>query len=400
MSIIWILLGCIVMALLFSFLVWLDLYLGKKNVKDHVASEPIASTGEASLLTTGTEFYDTLFEEIEKARHHLHIQFYIVNDDCIGKELTALLKRKAYEGIEVRLLLDYLGSFLMKKKTIKELQLAGVKFAYSARPSFPFFFYKLNRRNHRKIAIIDGAVGFTGGFNVGDEYLGRNPKLGDWRDYHLCLQGPVISSLQKQFAMDWETATSETLTEAKYFPTLKDGSIHFTTMFAKQDIVSFLLQQMNEAQERIFIGSPYFIPGKAILQALLHARKRGVDVTLLVPMKADHPIVKEASYPYLQALLLAGCNVYQYYEGFFHAKVFIADNKIGDIGTTNFDERSLFLNEEVNCVFTSQELLHDTLKAIEDDLDRSERLYLEDLTQQSVWTKVKVKLGETFSSFL
>ncbi|MGG1572917.1 cardiolipin synthase [Fictibacillus sp. NRS-1165] len=400
MAILYLFLTLLLAAAMIAVLIWLDFRLGKKNVVKKELDEPAIYTGEASLITTGTEFFDTLFEEIEQATHHLHIQFYIFNEDCIGKEMTSLLKRKAREGVKVRLLVDYLGSFFLKKKAIHEMKLAGVQFAYSFKPGFPYFFYKLNRRNHRKITIIDGKKGFTGGFNVGDEYLGRDPKLGDWRDYHLQLHGPVVHAFQEQFLLDWEAASAEKLSGDSYFPALDEGTQTFTSLFSTRQIYLFFLQQIEQAETKIFIGSPYFIPDAKLQNALLDALKRGVEVTLLVPMKSDHPLVKEASYPFIRELLKSGGHVYQYYEGFFHAKVFMVDENICDIGTANFDLRSLFTNSEVNCVFTDQKLIRSALKTIEDDLARSVIMDVSALDKPSLWTKIKMQTAKSFAPFL
>ncbi|MDN4524751.1 cardiolipin synthase [Fictibacillus fluitans] len=388
--------------LLLSFFIWLDFHLGRKNVQRHEIKTPSSCSGNALLLTTGTQFFDTLFEDIEKARHHLHIQFYIYHEDCIGKEMSSLLKKKAKEGVQVRLLVDYMGSFFLKKKAIKELKKAGVQFAYSFSPEFPYFFYKLNRRNHRKVTIIDGHTGFMGGFNVGDEYLGRDPKLGYWRDYHMQLSGPVIHTFQQQFLMDWEAACGEKISgsENEYFPEQQEGPIKITTLFSARDIYSFCLQQINQAKTSITIGSPYFIPDRTLQNALLHAIKRGVEVTLLVPMKSDHLLVKEASYFYFKDLLKAGCRVEEYYEGFFHAKVFLVDDKICDIGTANFDQRSFFTNSEVNCIFEDEHLIQEAQKAIKEDLDRSETLTLTVWERMSYWKKTKILVAKVFSPFL
>ncbi|KSU81803.1 cardiolipin synthase [Fictibacillus enclensis] len=390
----------LILLLLLVFFIWLDLHLGRKNVQRHDIKTPSSCSGKAALLTTGTQFFDTLFEEIEKATHHVHVQFYIYHEDSIGQEMSSLLKKKAKEGVNVRLLVDYMGSFFLKKKAIKELKKAGVQFAYSFTPCFPYFFYKLNRRNHRKITIIDGSRGFMGGFNVGDEYLGRDPKLGYWRDYHLLLSGPVIHTFQQQFMMDWEAASGEKVNGSEYFPELEKGPVKITTLFSAKAIYSFWLQHINQAQTSITIGSPYFIPDRPLQNALLQAIKRGVEVTLLVPMKSDHLLVKEASYFYFKDLLNAGCKIEEYYEGFFHAKVFLVDDKICDIGTTNFDQRSFFTNSEVNCIFEDRHLIEEAKKAIKEDLDRSETLTMTVWERMSYWKKTKILFAKVFSPFL
>lgn len=216
----------------FSFLflfIWaiVDFKLGRHFHLKHVKQQnfPLRKSN-ISLFTTGQKLFDDLFEQIEQASKHVHILLYIVKDDNISHDFLLLLVSKAKQGVEVRLLLDQIGSNKLSKKMIQLLKKSGVKFSFSHVPRFPFYFYSLNARNHRKITVIDGEIGYIGGFNIGKEYLGQDPKTGAWRDYHLKIQGEGVQDLQTQFAHDWNEATKEDICRNTfYFPPLQKGDI-------------------------------------------------------------------------------------------------------------------------------------------------------------------------------
>ena len=275
----------------------------------------------------------------------MHVLFFIVKNDDISRTFLKLLIDKAQEGIEVRLLLDRFGSHYLSKEAIYSLQKHGVSFSFCHKVKFPFPFFSANQRNHRKITVIDGKIGYIGGFNIGEEYLGHNQRLGLWRDYHLRLTGEGIQDLQKQFLHDWLDDTDQNLLDSSlYFPTQQPGTI--LHRFIPTDgayLQNTFLHLIESAKKELFIGTPYFIPGKKIMNALLKARKRGVQITILVPQKADHALVREAKFPYCRKLIQAGCNIYAFQQGFFHAKIIIIDDDICDIGTANFDMRSIYI---------------------------------------------------------
>lgn len=390
----------LIVLFIFVFLVWLDFYLGKKKYR---ISPPITRlhNGDGRFLPTGHQFFDALFQDIEKAVHHIHIQFYIFREDHIGKKMTSLLMQKAAEGVSIKLLVDYIGSFSIDKKTIQRFKKARIDFAFSNKPGFPFFLYRLNQRNHRKLTIIDGKIGYLGGFNVGDEYLGRDPDLGDWRDYHMRLEGEVVHALQKQFLVDWRRATKELLHMEAYYPKAEKKEKQFLIQPSDGNgVYSFFLRHIQKAEKSIVIGSPYFIPGKEIHRALLDAVSRGVQITILVPKKPDHPLVQEASYPYFKDLLKAGCSIYQFKQGFFHAKAFLVDDELCDIGTANFDLRSFFTNGEINCIFKDHELIQTVKQVLETDFSHSDRLTLEHYNERTFWFKVKECIATAIAPFL
>ncbi|QWG47566.1 cardiolipin synthase [Bacillus mycoides] len=354
------------------------------------------------LYTYGNDLYDALFTDIKQAKHHVHVLFFIVKNDDISRKFLKLLIDKAQEGIEVRLLLDRFGSHYLSKEAIYSLQKHGVSFSFCHKVKFPFLFFSANQRNHRKITVIDGKIGYIGGFNIGEEYLGHNQKLGLWRDYHLRLTGEGIQDLQKQFLHDWFDDTNQNLLDSSlYFPEQQPGAI--LHRFIPTDgayLQNTFLHLIESAEKELFIGTPYFIPGKKIMNALLKARKRGVQITILVPQKADHALVREAKFPYCRKLIQAGCNIYAFQQGFFHAKIIIVDDHICDIGTANFDMRSLYSNHEINCLLYDKHFIQEVKSKFEEDLGRSSLLSFEDVSPLSIIVRGKEWIGTILAFFL
>ncbi|MED3124203.1 cardiolipin synthase [Bacillus wiedmannii] len=354
------------------------------------------------LYTYGQDLYDALFTDIQQARHHVHVLFFIVKNDKISREFLKLLIDKAQEGIEVRLLLDRLGSHYLSNEAIRSLQKHGVSFSFCHKVKFPFPIFSANQRNHRKITVIDGKIGYIGGFNIGEEYLGHNQKLGLWRDYHLRLTGEGIQDLQKQFLHDWLDDTKQNLLDSPlYFPKQQPGII--LHRFIPTDgayLQNTFLHLIESAEKELFIGTPYFIPGKKIMNALLKARKRGVQITVLVPEKADHALVREAKFPYCRKLIQAGCNIYAFQQGFFHAKVIIVDDYICDIGTANFDMRSLYINHEINCLLYDKHFIQTVKNKFHEDLENASLLSFKDVSPLSLIDRGKEWVGTILAFFL
>ncbi|PGB84871.1 cardiolipin synthase [Bacillus wiedmannii] len=354
------------------------------------------------LYTYGQDLYDALFTDIQQAKHHVHVLFFIVKNDKISREFLKLLIDKAQEGIEVRLLLDRLGSHYLSNEAIRSLQKHGVSFSFCHKVKFPFPLFSANQRNHRKITVIDGKIGYIGGFNIGEEYLGHNQKLGLWRDYHLRLTGEGIQDLQKQFLHDWLDDTNQNLLDSPlYFPKQQPGII--LHRFIPTDgayLQNTFLHLIESAEKELFIGTPYFIPGKKIMNALLKARKRGVQITVLVPEKADHALVREAKFPYCRKLIQAGCNIYAFQQGFFHAKVIIVDDYICDIGTANFDMRSLYINHEINCLLYDKHFIQTVKNKFHEDLENASLLSFNDVSPHSLIDRGKEWVGTILAFFL
>ncbi|MGZ0087374.1 cardiolipin synthase [Caldibacillus thermoamylovorans] len=357
---------------------------------------------DLSLFVNGNHLFSDYFAELGRARDHIHILFYIIKNDEMTAPFFQLLKKKAAEGVKVRVLVDWVGGLGLPRALVRSLAKSGVEFACARPPRFPFLIYRLNRRNHRKITVIDGRVGYIGGFNIGREYSGKDTNFGEWRDYHIKMNGEGVCDLQKQFLHDWEEATGQTvLDNSRYFPALPAGAVrHQLIATDGSALEEQYIEAIRRAKKEIMIGSPYFIPSRPLFHELIKALERGVRVTVLVPLKADHLFVREAAYPYFAQLLEAGAHVYRFYQGFYHAKTLIIDDEWCDIGTANFDRRSLFFNSEINCYVFDRAFTHLVKQAFKRDLTRSEPLTLAVLERRSLLDRGKQSISQLISAWL
>lgn len=335
---------------------------------------------EAEVFSDGKEFFSALFKAIEGAREHVHVQYYIIRHDKLGRSLLDLLMRKSREGVEVRLLVDGMGTRLPPGR-YRSLHDAGVKVELFFPPLvriLPFLNHRINFRNHRKIVVVDGRIGFVGGYNVGDEYLGKVRRWGYWRDAALCLEGMAAMALQLRFILDWNEASKDKMdVEDRYFPqdAPRRGSVPVQIVSSGPDtpwapIKLSYLKMIHEAEESVYIQSPYFVPDESVRDALIMAARSGVDVRIMIPDKPDHPFVHWVSLSYLCELLPAGVKGYMYGSGFIHAKTAVVDGRIVSIGSANWDIRSFELNFETNAVLYSKEMASVQKEAFLDDLSR------------------------------
>jgi cardiolipin synthase A/B len=395
----------IVIALILLIIVWfyLDFSLGRKKHRSiYSKREMPIQYGDFDIFPHGKELFADYFQELKMAQSHIHILFYIVRDDEFSQLFFDILKEKAKEGVEVRLLVDRIGSYKIKRPAIKELRAAGVQFAFSNRIRLPFLFYSSQVRNHRKISIIDGKIGYLGGFNIGKEYIGKDPKLSPWRDYHLKIRGESVPYLQREFFIDWnEYASDHVIVNSHYAPEQPKGTVpHQFVPTEAGFLEERYFNLIQNANKSIIIGTPYFIPSKKLSHELLRAAKRGIKITIVVPYITDHMLVQEASYRYLREMLLAGAQVFQYKNGFYHAKSIIIDDELCDIGTANFDKRSLFLNKEINCYFYDPAFVNRFMDIIHKDILDSKPLKLDDLNKPNLLRSIKEGIAGAFSFFL
>jgi cardiolipin synthase len=339
------------------------------------------SPGNAVTLYHDTEHaFDALLNAVAAAQHHVHLEFYILRNDATAARLIQLLAEKARAGVEVRLLYDAMGCVNLKRRTLRPLQEAGGQ-ATAFLPLNPLRSrIQVNLRNHRKLAVIDGHVALTGGMNIGDEYLGRCPAFGYWRDSFLRLEGPAVAGLQRVFAEDWDFACHEALNGDAYFPELAengDGIVQVVESGPDQEVKAIrevYFAAILSARERLWIATPYFVPDEGLLDALRLARYRGVEVRLLTVLQPDHYLAWYAGHYYYAALLEAGVEIYRYKRGMMHAKVVIADGQWAMVGSANFDNRSLHLSFEAGCVLHSPALVAELEEQFRQDLLDSVRL--------------------------
>lgn len=361
---------------------------------------PLTINNKVDIYTDGVTKFAQMLEDIKNAREHIHLEYYIIRPSMIAEEMRALLIQKAKEGIKVRIIYDDWGSWKLKKNPefILGLKKAGCEVYTTIKPRFPFGIRDFNYRDHRKICIIDGKIGYVGGINIADEYIHRG-KLGYWRDTHLRIQGAAVYMLQVIFAIGWMLRTDEMLTGKNYFPkqppALGTSVIQIAASGAdtpQETIYQAYFYAIAQAKKTVYIETPYFIPDESILTALKTAAMAGVDVRIIFPKKSDHATVHEASLSYLEELMRLGAKAYFYQKGFIHSKMLLVDNEMASVGTANMDIRSFMLNSEINAFIYDNETVAWLYEVFNDDLKECRQAKLADVTKkflpQRIWRSV------------
>jgi cardiolipin synthase A/B len=349
-----------------------------------LGNSPISFDTATKTLTNGEETFYHILKELKKAKHHIHLEYYIIRNDHIGEKIKNILIEKAKQGVKIRFMFDAVGSWKLSKRYIVDLRNAGIETVPFGPVRMPFLNSKFNFRNHRKIIVIDGNVGFVGGLNIGDEYLGRDKHIGFWRDTHLMLKGEAVRTLQLIFLQDWYYMTNYSFLTSEYLsPQSSDKSHGGVQLIAGGPdnewsvIKNIFFAMITSAKKSVWIASPYFIPDEDIFSAIKIAALSGVDVRLLVPNRPDKRIVFHASRSYFPELLEAGVKVYEYQRGFMHSKIVIVDHELASIGTSNMDMRSFHLNFEVNAFLYRTKSTQKLVTEYLNDLEDSKQLDLE-----------------------
>ena len=350
---------------------------------------------KVDILNNGQETFDSILEAIEQAKEHIHLEYYIIEDDIIGNKFKDLLIKKAKEGLEVRLIYDDVGSWSLSKRYIRELENNGIE-VYAFMPvRFSRLADRVNYRNHRKIIVIDGEIGFVGGINIADRYITGTKELGQWRDIHLRIEGQAVHSLQAVFLIDWFFVSDNIITDDKYFNEHKVEEktlVQITACGPDSDWASIMqayFAAISTAKEYIFISTPYFIPNESILTALKTASLSGVDVRIMLPKRSDSHVVYWGSISYIKELLEAGIQVYFYSKGFAHSKILMVDDVFSSVGTANIDIRSFDTNFEINALIYDEEITNKLKADFCNDLACSEEVTLEQWQQRSQMSKLK-----------
>lgn len=303
--------------------------------------------------TSGETMLQALLRELQKAVHHIHLEFYIFEDDAVGRMVRDVLMERARAGVEVRVLYDDVGCWHVSKRFYEEMREAGIEVRSFLKVRFPLFTSKVNFRNHRKLVVIDGRIGFIGGMNLAERYV-KGVSWGVWRDTHLLVEGKAVHGLQTTFLLDWYFVDRTLMTGACYFPRLQPCGSSLMQIVTSEpvgpwnEIMQGLVMAISCAKKYFYIQTPYFLPTDAILVALRTAALAGVDVRLMLPQKADARIIHLASCSYLNEVLAAGVKVYFYRKGFLHSKLMVSDDELSTVGSTNMDFRSFEHNFEVN----------------------------------------------------
>lgn len=353
----------------------------------------------------GYKKFDALFESIKEAKTSVHLEYYIIKYDDLGKRFMELLIQKAREGVEVRLLFDEMGGRYLPRSILKRFKEAGGQYGIFFPSKLRFINLRVNYRDHRKIAVIDGKTAFIGGFNIGDEYLGLKKKMGYWRDTHLKITGYAAYELQMRFFLDWRTSGNPSPLEHKgddinrYYPYMENFEgvglqiVSSGPDDPNQGIKQGFIRMITNAQKYIFIQSPYFVTDESIMEALKIALLSDIEVRIMIPNKPDHVFIYWATLSYVGELIEYGAQVYIYDNGFLHAKVVVVDDEVASIGSCNFDIRSFKLNFETNAFVYDPAIasqLHD--------------IFLEDIDQCIFYDKVSymkrsriIKIKESIS---
>lgn len=368
----------------------------------------LTEDNQLEIFTEGKAKFDRLFQDIQAAQQSVHVQYYIYRRDNLGKKLLDLLTEKARQGVKVRLLYDELGSRQLTRGFFKDFLEAGGE----AEAFFPSKLHlinlRINYRNHRKLVIIDGKIGYVGGFNVGDEYLGLKKKFGYWRDTHLRVEGNAVYSMQIRFILDWSQASQHH--EITYSPSLfpemetKDQvSMQIVTSgpdSSLEHIKNGYIKMILSAKSSVYIQTPYFVPDPSVFDALRIAALSGVDVHIMIPDKPDHPFIYWATLSHVGELLKLGVKVYLYEKGFIHAKTVVIDDEVASVGTANMDYRSFRLNFEVNAFIYHEPTAKELNQIFIKDIEHSSLLTLEEYEQRSKFVRIKESISRLLSPIL
>jgi cardiolipin synthase A/B len=366
---------------------------------------PFTTNNEVELLIDGKQTYRAMLQAIANAKDYILLQSYIINDDRAGRQFKQALIAKALQGVRISLLYDKIGSHKLSRQYIKSLRQYGIKvngFGSTSRKGNRF---KINFRNHRKILIVDGQIAFMGGLNIGDEYLGEVPQFGLWRDTHLQLRGAVVQCLQSVFLGDWYWVTKEVppvCWQVQKSPESNQAVLILPTGPADrlQNCNLFFLYLVEQAQNRLWIASPYFVPNSSILNALRLAALRGVDVRIILPNRPDHLTVYFCSFAYYSDLQSAGIKLYRYRPGFMHQKVILVDRDIAGVGTVNLDNRSFFLNFEVMTFSLDRQFIQNVEAMLQKDLNASRDINLNSYQKKPFWFKLAARVSRLLAPIL
>ncbi len=370
-------------------------------------SNSVVTVGnKVTILNNGKDTFDEIIDAIECAEHFIHIEYYIFADDNIGRRIVDILKRKAAQGIEVRMIVDDVGSWELKRRFFDDLRKSGIEIESFLQVRFPKFTSRVNYRNHRKIVIVDGQIGFLGGINVADRYIENSTDNIFWRDMHLKIEGDAVNPLQIVFLTDWYFVRQQELADAKYFPHHKpsgDKLVQITASGPDTDwpaIKMGIFHAIASARKYVYIATPYLMPGETILMALKTAAMGGVDVRLLIPQKSDAIVTGYGSHSYVKELLEANVKVYFYTRGFLHSKTLVADDILSTIGSTNIDIRSFDQNFEVNAFIMDEALAIEMRDIFINDLQDARKIDIDSWRRRPLKQKAKESFARIFSPLM
>ena len=370
----------------------------------HLSGTVFTGGNSAELLVNGKSTFTAIFDAIDRARDYVLVEFFIINNDELGQELKRRLINCCRSGVRVYLLYDSIGSYGLPLGYRQELIANGVRVRAFGSPGRFRNRFQLNFRNHRKIVVADGVIGFAGGHNVGDEYLGVSKRFGFWRDTHIKLTGPAVLDLQRAFLENWLYVTGEDL-ELNWVSRPGNGetSVLVVPSGPADELETcslFFVHMLNLARQRAWITSPYFVPNEAVLEALKLAAIRGLDVRVIIPKNPDKKTVWYAAFFYMKEAQAAGVKFYRYQKGFLHQKVMLVDDDLAVVGTANLDNRSFRLNFELSVLVADQFFAGELAKMLADDFADCRLVTREETTEHPLFTRIAIAGSRLLSPIL
>ncbi len=375
---------------------------GAGHAAEKLAELPFLKGNKVDLLVDGDATFESIEEGISSAKAYVLFQFFIINDDELGRRMKKALEIKAKEGVRVYVLYDEVGSHTMPQSYRDDLIGAGAEILPFNTRKGKGNRFQLNFRNHRKNVVVDGKVTWIGGHNVGDEYMGKDPKFGHWRDTHVRIQGPSVLGAQLAFCEDWNWAADEMLSDLNWKPEITEGAsaVLVVPTSPADELESAALMfhhAINSAKKRIWIASPYFVPDDSIVAALQLAGLRGVDVRILIPDQPDHLLVYLAAFTYFEDASKTGCRVFRYTDGFLHQKTMLIDDVVSGVGTANFDNRSFRLNFEITSLIADPDFAKKMEAMFENDFAHSREMTMADVNDKKFLFKLMTRFARLTS---
>ena len=373
---------------------------------------PVACHNEVKLLKTGHDKFEDLFEHIRQAKHHIHLEYFNFRNDSIAGLTFELLAQKAKEGVEVRAMFDAFGNSSnnqpLKKEHLKAIRESGVEIVKFDPIVFPYINHAFHR-DHRKIVVIDGKIGYTGGMNIADYYVDGLPEIGEWRDMHVRIEGDGVNYLQDIFLNMWNKATKQSIGGEAYYPLRYGESAEGDKRLAIVDryprktakvMRRVYAEAIETAEDKVQIINPYFTPTRIIKKAIKKALKNGVKVEIMIPGKSDIPFTPDAAMYIANSLRKKGADIYVYNGGFHHSKIMMIDSLYCTVGSTNLNSRSLRYDYEVNAFIFDPETTHELIAMFEDDQENSTLLTREEYKKRSAWKRFVGWFAHLFTPFL
>ena len=375
----------------------------------HTTSAMLADDNNVEFFVNGEDKFAALKEDMRNAKKSIHIQYYIIKNDELFRSIVEILKDKVKEGVKVRILYDSMGCWKTRKKIWKQLEKEGIQCTEFFPALVGRLHLRINYRNHRKIVVIDDCIGYVGGFNIGKEYIDKDPKFGHWRDTHMRITGSSVTALEARFILDWNFADRKRLLSYEdYMDNLKmkhTGRSPIQIITSGPDshdeyIRNTYVRMIHKARKSIYIQTPYFIPDESMMTALQIAIHSGVEVNIMIPCKPDHPFVYWATYSYVGELVLEGANCYTYENGFLHAKGIIVDDMVFCYGTANMDIRSFELDFEVNAIVYDEEKAKQMVEFFRQDIEQSRLLTKNKYQSRGLFIRFKEQVSRLLSPLL